>query len=66
MEEEENLCKVETNDGDLYLQIRQKFDQTEFDLVVTDGCSIWNTTGTNCFRIVLMIHSPHRPSIACF
>ncbi|XP_028399929.1 DNA repair protein XRCC4-like [Dendronephthya gigantea] len=44
MEEEENLCKVETNDGDLYLLIRQ--NEIGFDLVVTDGCTIWDTTVT--------------------
>ena len=47
MEEDENLCKVETRDGDLYLftQWLGK-ERAGFVITITDGCKIWKANGS--------------------
>ena len=46
MQVDENLCKVETKDGDLYLLTRRLGkEEDEFDITITDGSLIWEAKG---------------------
>ena len=46
MDEDENLCKVETKDGEFYLFTKRLGkDMVAFNLHITDGSSIWKAKG---------------------